>query len=268
VEALRSADRYLTRIGLRPETQPSPAQVHRAHVTSIAFENFDAFAGRPVSLASDDLEDKLVRRGRGGYCFEHNLLLGGAYVSMGLSVEPMLARVRLGPPELPRPLNHLLLRVTDAESRVWLADVGLGGGGLLDPVPFELMTESDQSGWRYRLAAEGDEWVLQVFQDGGWRDMYGFVPQPVQPIDIEVNNWFTATHPESNFVTGVMLGRRQVDRCVSLFVYEEAVLVERPVGGASAISVLALDEVPALAASRFGIAGVSVVDGRLVLGGD
>ena len=64
-------DAYLARIGL--EGRPSFAEVHRAHVTSIPFENLDPYCGIPVSLALEDLERKLVSERRGGYCFEQNL---------------------------------------------------------------------------------------------------------------------------------------------------------------------------------------------------
>ena len=79
----------------------------------------------------------------------------------------------------------------------WSADVGLGGGGLLYPVLFEVGTGSDQSGRRFRLVEDGVELVFQVVQDGEWTDGHGFVSQPVPPVDIEVHHWFTATHPES-----------------------------------------------------------------------
>ncbi len=258
---LANMDAYLERIGLRgPVTL---AEVHRAHATTIAFENFDSYSGRPVSLDLAQLEDKIVTRGRGGYCFEHNLLLMAAFESLGVDdVSPMLARVRLGPEGSPRPLNHLLLRVADGGT-VWLADVGFGGGGLLDPVPLELGAESDQSGWRYRIREDGPELVLQVFNDDAWSDCYGFVPEPAPLVDIEVNNWYTSTHPTSPFVTGIMAGARSVDRCVTLFAGDEPVLLERPVGGASTVTPVVRAEVPAVLEERLGIIGVSVgPDGR------
>jgi N-hydroxyarylamine O-acetyltransferase len=266
VVPLQSLNAYLRRIGLRRHRDPGLVDVHRAHATTIPFENFDPYSGKAVSLSPADLEDKMVAHRRGGYCFEHNLLLGAALESLGATVvAPMLARVRLGPESSPRPLNHLLLRVTDSDG-IWLADVGFGGGGLLDPLPFELGCETDQAGWCYRLAEDGPEWVVQVFQDGGWTDMYGFVPEPAEPIDIEVNNWYTATHPESPFVTGIMTGLRSAERCVSLFVYGQAVLVERPVGGASSVTEVPLSDVPGLLATRLGISGVALDEaGRLVL---
>ena len=262
VSPLANIDAYLGRIGLRePATL---AEVHRAHATSIAFENFDSYSGRPVSLDLGHLEDKIVTRGRGGYCFEHNLLLMGALESIGFDdVVPMLARVRLGPEGSQRPLNHLLLRVMDGGT-AWLADVGFGGGGLLDPVPLETGFESEQSGWRYRIVEDGGELVLQVFNDDAWTDCYGFVPEPAPMVDIEVSNWYTSTHPESGFVTGIITGARRVDRCVSLFVGAEAVLVERPVGGASTVTSVSIEEAPAVLSELLGIDGVSLgPDSRL-----
>jgi N-hydroxyarylamine O-acetyltransferase len=256
---------YLDRVGLRSEPT-SLAAIHRAHATTIVFENFDPSAGRPVALDVDNLADKMVTRGRGGYCFEQNMLLKAALEEIGFGpVDLMLARVRIGGTGGDRPLDHLLLRVSEG-GRPWLADVGFGGGGLLDPVPFQVGVETDQSGWRYRLVEDGPELALQVFQDGTWTDMYGFVPEPVPLIDVEVSNWYTATHPTSSFVTGVFVGRRTTDRCLSLFVFEEAVLVERPVGGASEVTEVARTAVPGLLADRFGIAGVTLnADGGLGL---
>lgn len=256
---------YLDRIGLS-EKESSLAAVHRAHATTIVFENFDPSTGRPVLLDVDHVADKMVGGGRGGYCFEHNMLLRAALEKLGLGpVDLMLARVRISGTGDDRPLDHLLLRVTEGV-RSWLADVGFGGGGLLDPVPFQVGVETDQSGWLYRLAEDGPELVLQVFQDGEWADMYGFIPEPVPVIDVEVSNWYTATHPTSPFVSGVFVGRRSPDRCLSLFVFEQAVLVERPVGGASEVTEVARTDVPSLLAERFGIGGVTLsADGRLAL---
>jgi hypothetical protein len=74
--------------------------------------------------------------------------------------------------------------------------------------------------------------------------MYGFVPEPVPVIDVEVSNRYTATHPTSSFVTGLFVGRCCTDRCLSLFVFEPAVLVERLVGGVSEVTEVARTEVP------------------------
>jgi N-hydroxyarylamine O-acetyltransferase len=252
---LQDLDAYLRRLGL--DASAGLAEIHRAHATTIPFENFDPLSGRPVVLDLERLEEKMVANRRGGYCFEHNLLLQAALQSLGYEVAPMLARVRMGASGgPPGPLNHLLLRVVH-EDRPWLADVGLGGGGLLDPLPFAAGEETEQSGWRYRLVPEGEELVLQVFRDGGWFDFYGFVPKEAVFADIEVGNWYTSTNPNSGFTTGVFAGARRVDRCLSLFASDRATVVERPVGGASTTTEVPLDEVPGILEARFGLPGVS-----------
>lgn len=259
---LQDVHAYLDRLGL--DASATLAEIHRAHATTIPFENFDPLGGRPVSLELDRIEEKLVTHRRGGYCFEHNLLLKAALESLGpYEVIPMLARVRIDEPGgTPGPLNHLLLKVLH-EDDAWLADVGFGGGGLLDPIPFAAGVEVDQSGWRYRLVAEGNALVLQGFQDGDWRDFYVFVPEPALFADIEVGNWYTSTHPRGGFVTGVFAGARRAERCLSLFTSDRATLVERPVGGASTTTEIALDEVAGILAERFGLDGVHQdADGR------
>lgn len=186
---------YLQRIGL--SGKPSLQGLHRAHVERILFENLDPLVGIPVSLAPDALARKLVDARRGGYCFEHNMLFKAALEAVGAPVEPMLARVRNGLPPLPAgPLTHLLLRVQWGGA-VWHADVGFGQGTLIEPIPFGPGGPYEQLGWRYRVVQEEHLLVLQTDSEDGWRDLYAFSPEPVPPIDIEVNNWFTCTHPES-----------------------------------------------------------------------
>jgi N-hydroxyarylamine O-acetyltransferase len=200
-------DAYLGRIGLGPGEPPSWQAMHRAHVTSIPFENLDSHRGIPVSLDQQDLERKMVAERRGGYCFEHNLLFASAVEHLGLQVEPMLARVRIsGAPPEARPTGHLVLRVSGADGNAWHADVGFGLGTLLDPIPFgpDPDTVHEQSGWSFRVVEDGAELVLQTQGPDGWSDVYGFVPDPVRRIDIEVSNWWVCTNPRSPFVFGLL----------------------------------------------------------------
>ncbi len=212
LRSVQDFDGYLRRIGLSGASSATWQSIHRAHATTIPFENLDPHRGIPISLEPDALERKLVSARRGGYCFEHNLLLASALEHLGLQVEPMLARVRVGgaPPET-RPAGHLVLRVTDEDGRQWHADVGFGLGTLLDPIPFGPSGAQEQSGWKFQVVREGDELVLQYLAREGWSDVYGFPPEPVTRIDIEVNNWFMCTFPASPFVFGLIVSRNHPD---------------------------------------------------------
>jgi len=249
-------DAYLDRIGL--QGRPSLAEVHRAHAAAIPFENLDPQRGVPVSLAPADVERKLVGERRGGYCFEHNLLLKAAYEALGAQVDLLLARVRWGaPPGSVRPRSHLVLRV-HAHGAMWHADVGFGSGTLFEPIPFGAGGEYVQSGWRYRVARDGPELVLQLAVGDEWRDQYGFVPETVPAIDVEVNNWFTATHPRSPFVTGLIVSTQAQDGTrTTLSDWSELALTEQTASGAT-VEPVAREQIPQLLATRFGLPGFAL----------
>ena len=270
VEPMIDLDAYLARIGLDPASHPSWQAIHRAQVMAIPFENLDAHGGRPVSLVQADLEDKLVHRRRGGYCFEHNLLLGAALQRLGLEVEAMLGRSRSGsPPPGGRPATHVLLRVTDQTGCRWHADAGFGPGTLLEPIPFGPGGEHEQDGWRYRVVADDDELVLQVAGSGGFVDLYGFVPTPVPRVDLEVGNWWVCTSPRSAFVSGLIVGVSHGDgarEVLSDWSGSLRRIVRTPAGSTETAEAPA--RLPALLADRFGLPGFEIgADGRIVAAG-
>lgn len=256
--AVFELDAYLDRIGLPAAPAPTLAAMHRAHVTRIPFENLDPYRGVPVSLQSDAITQKLVDQRRGGYCFEHNLLFKAALEAIGARVQPLLARVRNGQPPLPAsPLTHLLLRV-ELDGDAWHADVGFGQGTLLEPIQFGPGGPYEQAGWRYRVISEDDLLVLQTADGSGWRDLYAFSPRPVQPVDIDVSNWFASTHPDSRFVTRLLVTRNDQDgsrTTLSDFTGELTLSVQTP--ASSQREPIARDLVPALLLDRFGLPGTA-----------
>ncbi len=257
---------YVERVGLSAGQRLALKTLHRAHATSIPFENLDPHHGIPVSLAQEDLERKLVHERRGGYCFEQNLLLASALEYLGLTVESMLARVRRGaPPGTVRPRSHLVLRVTDEDDRIWHADVGLGLGTLLDPIPFGPDGAHEQSGWSFRVIEEGSELVLQTLADGSWFDVYAFSPQPVPRIDIETSNWWTCTNPQSPFVFGLIAAVNHPDgsrESISDWSGPLELRVQTP--GGTKVSQPSRQEIPELLAERFALPGFALgADGRV-----
>jgi N-hydroxyarylamine O-acetyltransferase len=249
-------DAYLERIGL--DGRASIAQLHKAHLTSIPFENLDPHRGLPVSLEVEDLERKLVTELRGGYCFEQNLLLKAALEALGAEVDMYLARARLGArPGVVRPRSHLVLRVRQ-NGASWHADVGFCARGILEPIPFGPGPAEDQLDWSFRVVEEGSELVLQRRMGDAWADLYGFVPQPVPLIDVETANWWTSTHPHSRFVTGLIVGVRGDDGTATLLCdWSELSLSEESPGGTS-VTPLKREAIPELLATRFSLPGFAL----------
>ncbi|HYD98862.1 MAG TPA: arylamine N-acetyltransferase [Alphaproteobacteria bacterium] len=194
-------DRARARLGLDGPLAADAATLvalHRAHAETIPFENFDVLLGRPPSLDPEALAAKMLDRRRGGYCFEHNSLLRAVLAGLGFAVRPLLGCVTFNLPGI-RPRTHLLTLV-EAGGRRWIADVGFGGHGLVEPVPFEPGREHDAIDGRYRIRPSFDEgYEMEVWRDGGWLSLYWFDLAHFRPLDIEVANWFTATHPASPF---------------------------------------------------------------------
>ena len=197
---------YLSRIGYDADLAPTGrtlAGLHRAQVAAIPFENADIMLGRGIAVELTGVQDKLVRRGRGGYCFEHGLLLAAALERLGYRADRLLASV--GGPRNAR--THLVLRVR-AGGRCWLADTGFGTG-LLEPLPFGDTGARAQYGWTYRLLADGERsWKLQERQGDSWATLYWFDDQPQHAADIVVANHFTSTFPGSPFVRQLVVIRK------------------------------------------------------------
>jgi N-hydroxyarylamine O-acetyltransferase len=199
---------YLARIGVPGPAAPdleTLRALHLAHVTHIPFENLDIHLGRPIRLDLASLQAKLVSQRRGGYCFEQNSLFQHALLALGFDVDACEARVRSDAAGAVRPRTHMVLVVRLQEDD-WLCDVGFGAGSLLHPLLID-GEEHLQFGRHLRVVVEESALVLQSRAAHEWFDEYVFDPEPVHPIDFEVGNWFTSTHPDSRFVTTVTAQR-------------------------------------------------------------
>lgn len=208
-------DAYLERLGLRGPLDADLATLralHAAHVEHIPFENLAAFLGEPIPLEVDALEDKLVRRRRGGWCFEHNLLFAHVLTELGFEVRRLAARVRWNaPPGVVTARSHMLLRVM-LEGEPWIADVGFGGNTLTAPLRLAAGLEQSTPHESYRLAASGEAFVLETRLGGEWQALYAFELHEQQLADYEVSNWYLSHHPKSHFVNGLLAARAAPDR--------------------------------------------------------
>ncbi|WP_405629052.1 arylamine N-acetyltransferase [Streptomyces sp. NBC_00016] len=248
-------DSYLRRIGWEGERRADAATlrgVHLAHSRAIPFENLDPLRGTVPSLVPADLIAKLVRGGRrGGYCYEHNMLLAGVLEALGFGVTLLTARVVVGAQRFEeRPRTHMALLVeVPGDPRPYLADVGFGApGALLEAVPLTADVEFHDAGRRHRLVHAPHRgplelWVLQAYaatagapgvseapgtsgesgetgeseeteESGGgvWQAQYAFTLEPFERPDFEVINWHIATNPRSPFSSRAYVQRSTPDR--------------------------------------------------------
>ena len=53
---------------------------------AVPFENIDIQLGRSLTISVEDAFEKIVERGRGGWCYEQNGLFGWALSEIGFDV--------------------------------------------------------------------------------------------------------------------------------------------------------------------------------------
>lgn len=204
-------DAYFARIGYTEAVEPTLdtlSAVVAAHNRSIPFENLDPLMGKPVvDLSPEALADKLIDRRRGGYCYEHNGLLGYVLDELGFGVQRLAGRVvwMHDTDDLPAQ-THQVLSVTlphDAGDGPYLVDVGFGGQTLTSPIRLQTGPVQRTRHEPYRLVDHAEGYELQAEVRGDWQPLYLLSPQPRPRIDLEVGSWYVSTHPSSPFVTGL-----------------------------------------------------------------
>ncbi|MFJ7155249.1 arylamine N-acetyltransferase [Streptomyces sp. NPDC101118] len=252
-------DAYLRRIGYDGDLAPTLAVLRalsRAHVTSVPFETVDIALGRTVSLDLADLQDKLVHRRRGGYCYEHALLFAAALERIGFGVTGLCSRVRTGAAGV-RPATHALLRVETAETadtgRAWICDPGFGRSPL---EPLELADGATSTdGWGFRLRRESTGlgrgvYALRARGPEGWFDLHAFTTDERHPSDWLVASHFMSTHRRSPFAVRLVAQRMAPDRHLFL---DSTVLTTVMPDGTATERRFAPAEVPDLLEEVFGL---------------
>ncbi len=234
---------YLARIGYDGPLAVDLATLKAlqlAHLDAIPFEALDPLLRRPVKLDLASVQAKLVDGGRGGYCYEHNLLLRAALAAIGFEVTGLGGRVRwMSPPESPLgPRTHMMLKV-DLPTGALLVDVGFGACLLDAPLQLKADIEQTTAMGTYRLTQSDGLLWLNAKREGGWRTMYVFDLHPQLQADYELGNWFTSTNPTIPLTTRLIMERlsgdrryRLVDRSLSTEARDGEVVSERTLGSA------------------------------------
>ncbi|WP_108396882.1 arylamine N-acetyltransferase family protein [Devosia submarina] len=193
---------YFERIGFAGSIAPTLATlelISALHPAAIAFENLDPLLGEPVKLDLASLQRKLLSDGRGGYCFEHNLLLMAMLRELEFTVRGHAARVLWNNPEgLSAAPTHMVLTVEIGGTQ-YLVDAGFGGMTLT--APLKLKTEAEQSTphEKYRLINSEKSWQLEARIGEEWKALYVFDLAEQTLEDYEGLNRFVSSDPGSAF---------------------------------------------------------------------
>lgn len=200
---------YLKRVGLSgalPPTQETLCAIISHHMASIPFEAIDVLLGRDISLDPKAIDDKMLYRQRGGYCFEHTSLLQRVLQTLGFSVENHLARVWVGRmPESPVPAaTHASLKVV-VDDALWLVDVGFGSFMPNAPLAWQPELSQQSAYGAYRLRKTMGGFMVESCHDHAWQALYEILDFPWEPIDYQVANYYVSCYPDSHFRSRLMV---------------------------------------------------------------
>ena len=201
---------YFKRIGYAGERVVSLdvlEAIIRHHTQTVPFENLNPLLRWPVRLDLASVQQKLVREGRGGYCFEQNLMLSHVLQALGFQVTHLAGRVVWNAlPGVIQPRSHMVLRI-DLDGKPYIVDVGFGGLTLTSALRLEPEVEQSTRHEPFRLSRADDLLIMQAKLGGKWQSLYHFDLQKQQLIDYEVSSWYICTHPNSHFLTNLMVAR-------------------------------------------------------------
>ncbi|KAM9816997.1 arylamine N-acetyltransferase, pineal gland isozyme NAT-10 [Neosynchiropus ocellatus] len=157
---------YFQRIGFQGSyDKPDLAtlrEIHKHHILSIPFENLSMHSGERNVVDLEVAFDKLVRRRRGGWCFENNHLFSWVLRELGYDTTILSSKVFSNNINDFEELDgHLIMKVL-IDGKAFICDVSYGIMSQLW-YPLELISGKDQPQppGVFRLMDMGDFWVLE-----------------------------------------------------------------------------------------------------------
>jgi N-hydroxyarylamine O-acetyltransferase len=248
-------DAWLSRIGYSGPREPTLEALKAlvsAHAAAIAYESIDVLLDKPPSLDPASLQSKMISGGRGGYCFEQNMLFRSGLLSLGYRVTSLQARVVRGLDiDSPRPMLHMVLRI-DLPEGTFLADVGFGNLAPTTALKLSVHEEQETPHELMRFIAMGDELVLQSKLGSRWEHIYRVVFLPRVDSEYEICNWFTASHPQSPYLNNLIAARPGPDR-TRLTLFNSRFNIRYPSGEVDRRTLSSEEEFREVLAKRFGL---------------
>jgi N-hydroxyarylamine O-acetyltransferase len=210
---------YLDRIDYHGPLAPTAETLRElqvAHLLTVPFENLSIHAKQPIVLDDNALFEKIVKRRRGGFCYEANGLFAALLRALGFDVKMLSAGAANAKGGFGPDFDHMALMVTINER--WLVDVGFGDS-FREPLLIDKTGEQRQGERAYRIDSDGR--YLNLTQrddgaDGAWKAQYRFTLQPYEYSDYEEMCRHHQTSPQSHFTRGRICSRATPDGRVTL----------------------------------------------------
>jgi N-hydroxyarylamine O-acetyltransferase len=211
---------YLERIGYTGPISPSIEtlrKLHQKHLLAVPFENLDIPLGRKITLSYRAFYQKIVRKHRGGFCYELNGSFANLLHSLGFDVALLSGRVARGDGTFSAEFDHMTLRVRVNDAS-WIADVGFGSS-FSEPKNLDLSdAQDDSSGSQFKIARSERGYVLLRREGRGdiWTAQYRFSLKSRKLKEFAERCVYQQTSPRSHFTQGWICTRLTANGRLSL----------------------------------------------------
>lgn len=198
---------YLQRIKISQLDKPNLSflsKLQEQHLLTVPFENLNIHQGKKIVLEEDRIFEKIVDKGRGGFCYELNGLFCWLLRSLDFSVSMVSSQVhRVAEDRFTPEFDHMVLLAN--LKKTYLVDVGFGDT-FRKPIVLPDGIVEDISGM-YRVQPFGstpDTYILQKQENNIWQHVYCFTAHPQVISDFEEMCTFHQTSPESHFTQEII----------------------------------------------------------------
>ena len=203
---------YLKRIGFTGEAKADLEtlnKIQELHVISVPYENLEIMARKPITLDIPAVYEKIVTRGRGGYCFELNGLYAWLLEEIGYKITQHFGRWLRGEALVSPMRRHRVIRIP-LDGQEYICDVGVGMTAPRRPLVFKFDTIQEIGDESYRIVHHPENiYVVEYLSSSGdFKPLYCFNDDPCLPIDYFQAHYYCTTHPESIFLNDTMVYRR------------------------------------------------------------
>lgn len=195
-------ENYLKRIGFDGRTAADAetlTELHRRHLFTIPFENLDIHAGREIKLDMNYIEDKVVNKGRGGFCYELNGLFCELLTGLGFKVKMVSANVFDEDENPGAEFDHMALIVSIGGDE-YLADVGFGDS-FINPFVINPDVVIEDDGGIYQVVRHDNIYLKLLRSEDGvyFTPKYLFSMIPRKLSDYSEMCIYHQTNPKSHF---------------------------------------------------------------------
>lgn len=201
---------YLNRIGLPGFAEPrldALKQLQKAHLLTVPFENLDIHAGRAIRLDIQNIFEKVVKRKRGGFCYELNGLFFELLLSLGFQARRISARVfNADRNTYGAEFDHMAILV-DIEGKRYLTDVGFGEFSFAPLLLEAGIIQEDERG-SFRLDEEmPGYWRVCKANSAGFSNEYIFTEKARALEEFSGMCRYHQTSPDSHFTQQQLITR-------------------------------------------------------------